>query len=45
MIGRLFCLSWKAGDHWVVYATVDAGKVLDPDALSAVHQRKTGTTY
>ncbi|CAL8463910.1 g3445 [Coccomyxa elongata] len=35
----------EAGDHWVVYATVDAGQVTDEGALSAVHHRKIGTTY
>ena len=35
----------QAGDHWVVYGTVDGGKVLDESALTAIHQRKTGTTY
>lgn len=35
----------EAGDHWLVYATVDGGKVLDEGVQSAVHYRKTGTTY
>ncbi|HEY9737865.1 MAG TPA: diflavin flavoprotein, partial [Trichocoleus sp.] len=35
----------EAGDHWVVYAVVDTGKVLDNDAKTAVHHRKTGTHY
>lgn len=35
----------EAGDHWVVYATVEAGKVTEEGALSAVHHRKIGTTY
>ena len=35
----------EAGDHWVVYATVTDGKVLQPNALTAVHHRKTGTSY
>jgi flavin reductase (DIM6/NTAB) family NADH-FMN oxidoreductase RutF len=34
-----------AGDHWIVYATVDDGKVTDESALGAVHHRKVGTTY
>ncbi|MBD2057193.1 flavin reductase [Oculatella sp. FACHB-28] len=38
--GRMEC-----GDHWVVYATVDRGKVLDPEAKTAIHHRKTGTHY
>lgn len=35
----------EAGDHWVVYATVQGGKVLQSNALSAVHHRKSGTSY
>ncbi|CAD7701125.1 unnamed protein product [Ostreobium quekettii] len=35
----------EAGDHWIVYATVDGGKVQDDKALSAVHHRKTATNY
>ncbi|MEL6460979.1 MAG: diflavin flavoprotein [Cyanobacteria bacterium J06621_15] len=34
-----------AGDHWVVYSTVDAGKVSKADALTAVHHRKVGNHY
>ena len=33
------------GDHWVVYATVSGGEVIDNDAKTAVHHRKTGTHY
>lgn len=35
----------EAGDHFVVYATIDSGKVLDEEALSSVHHRKAGTNY
>ena len=35
----------EAGDHWIVYATVDSGKVLAPDAQTAVHHRKAGNHY
>ncbi|MCG6133530.1 MAG: diflavin flavoprotein [Nostoc sp. LLA-1] len=35
----------ESGDHWLVYATVDNGKVLNKDAVTAVHQRKTGSHY
>jgi flavin reductase (DIM6/NTAB) family NADH-FMN oxidoreductase RutF len=35
----------EAGDHWIVYATVEEGEVLDEGAQSAVHFRKVGTTY
>ncbi|NMF83991.1 diflavin flavoprotein [Nodosilinea sp. P-1105] len=35
----------ECGDHWLVYATVNAGQVLDSDAKTAVHFRQTGTHY
>jgi flavorubredoxin/flavin reductase (DIM6/NTAB) family NADH-FMN oxidoreductase RutF len=34
-----------AGDHWIVYATVKDGKVVDPAAEAAVHHRKSGVAY
>ncbi|KOP25157.1 flavin oxidoreductase [Hapalosiphon sp. MRB220] len=34
----------EAGDHWLVYATVDNGQVLD-DGVTAVHHRKSGNHY
>lgn len=34
-----------AGDHYIVYGTVQAGKVVDPKAVSAVHHRKSGDSY
>ncbi|MBE7380926.1 MAG: diflavin flavoprotein [Leptolyngbya sp. SIO1E4] len=40
VVNRMEC-----GDHWVVYATVNAGQVLQPDGKTAVHQRKSGTHY
>jgi flavorubredoxin/flavin reductase (DIM6/NTAB) family NADH-FMN oxidoreductase RutF len=33
------------GDHWAVYSTVYAGRVSNPDALTAVHHRKVGNHY
>lgn len=33
------------GDHWVVYATVNAGDLLDADTLTALHHRKSGSHY
>ncbi|ESA32121.1 flavin oxidoreductase [Leptolyngbya sp. Heron Island J] len=33
------------GDHWVVYATIDSGQVLDSNIKTAVHHRKTGNHY
>ena len=35
----------ECGDHWTIYATVSAGRVSKPDALTAVHQRKVGNHY
>ena len=35
----------QAGDHHVVYSKVCGGKVLAGSALSAVHHRRTGTSY
>ena len=35
----------ECGDHWVVYATVNAGQVLQPDGKTALHHRKSGTHY
>ena len=33
------------GDHWLVYASVNSGKVLNPDAVTAVHHRQSGNHY
>jgi flavorubredoxin/flavin reductase (DIM6/NTAB) family NADH-FMN oxidoreductase RutF len=35
----------EVSDHWIVYCTVDDGKVSDPDGMTAVHHRKVGTYY
>jgi flavorubredoxin/flavin reductase (DIM6/NTAB) family NADH-FMN oxidoreductase RutF len=35
----------EAGDHWLVYATVEDGKVLNQDDVTAVHHRKSGNYY
>lgn len=35
----------ECGDHWLVYATVENGKVLKGDAVTAVHHRKSGSHY
>ncbi len=35
----------ECGDHWVVYAAVDNGKLIQPDAVTAINHRKTGTHY
>lgn len=35
----------ECSDHWLVYSTVDAGRVSNPEALTAVHHRKVGNHY
>jgi flavorubredoxin/flavin reductase (DIM6/NTAB) family NADH-FMN oxidoreductase RutF len=35
----------ECSDHWIVYSTVETGKVSKPDALTAVHHRKVGNYY
>jgi flavorubredoxin/flavin reductase (DIM6/NTAB) family NADH-FMN oxidoreductase RutF len=35
----------EQSDHWIVYSTVNAGRVSKPDALTAVHHRKLGNYY
>ena len=35
----------ECGDHWVIYAVVDNGKVLQPEGITAVHHRKSGSYY
>lgn len=35
----------EMSDHWLVYSTVQDGKVSNPDGLTAVHHRKVGTYY
>jgi len=35
----------ECGDHWVIYAVVDNGKVLQPEGVTAVHHRKSGSYY
>jgi flavin reductase (DIM6/NTAB) family NADH-FMN oxidoreductase RutF len=32
-------------DHWVVYSTIDTGRVSNADSLTAVHHRKVGNHY
>jgi flavorubredoxin/flavin reductase (DIM6/NTAB) family NADH-FMN oxidoreductase RutF len=33
------------GDHWLVYAVVETGAVIDLDNLTAIHHRKSGNHY
>jgi flavorubredoxin/flavin reductase (DIM6/NTAB) family NADH-FMN oxidoreductase RutF len=35
----------ECGDHWLVYAVVENGKVLDPAGMTAVNHRKSGSHY
>ncbi len=35
----------ECGDHWVIYAEVKYGKVLDKEGITAVHHRRSGSTY
>ena len=35
----------ELSDHWIVYATVEMGRVSKPEALTAVHHRKVGNYY
>jgi len=35
----------EAGDHWLVYATVDHGKVLNQDGVTAINHRKSANYY
>jgi flavin reductase (DIM6/NTAB) family NADH-FMN oxidoreductase RutF len=35
----------ECGDHWVLYAQVSHGGLLDAGGTPAVHQRRLGSTY
>jgi flavorubredoxin/flavin reductase (DIM6/NTAB) family NADH-FMN oxidoreductase RutF len=35
----------ECGDHWLLYAQVEQGGLLDPEAVTAVHQRRSGANY
>jgi len=35
----------ECGDHWLVYAIVENGKLLQSNGLTAVHHRKTASNY
>ena len=35
----------ECGDHWVIYAEINFGKVLDKNDITAVHHRRTGGNY
>jgi len=35
----------ECGDHWLIYATADNGKVMEAVGMTAVQHRKSGTYY
>lgn len=35
----------ECGDHWLIYATIDSGKVFNSSGVTAVHHRKSGSHY
>ena len=35
----------EAGDHWIIYAEVESGRVADQEGHTAVHHRKVGNHY
>ena len=35
----------ECGDHWLIYAVAQQGKVLDSENVTAIHHRKSGTHY
>jgi flavorubredoxin/flavin reductase (DIM6/NTAB) family NADH-FMN oxidoreductase RutF len=35
----------ECGDHWLVYAVVENGKLLQSEGVTAVHHRKSGSHY
>ena len=35
----------ECGDHWVVYAVVEKGNLLQTEGVTAVHHRKSGSNY
>ncbi|MFZ9148519.1 flavin reductase [Vulcanococcus sp.] len=35
----------ECGDHWLIYAQVQSGALLDADGTTAVHQRRSGANY
>ncbi len=35
----------ECSDHWIVYSKVTAGRVSNPDGMTAVHHRKVGNHY
>lgn len=40
VVSRMEC-----SDHWIVYSSVDIGRVSKPDSVTAIHHRKVGNHY
>jgi flavorubredoxin/flavin reductase (DIM6/NTAB) family NADH-FMN oxidoreductase RutF len=40
VVSRMEC-----SEHWLVYSSIDTGRVSKPDSLTAVHHRKVGNHY
>ncbi len=38
-------LRMECGDHWLIYAEVNNGQVLDSEGVTAIHHRRTGANY
>ncbi len=38
-------LRMECGDHWLIYAELSHGGVLDAEGTTAVHHRRTGANY
>ena len=35
----------ECGDHWLSYAEINYGQVLDKKGITAMHHRRTGANY
>jgi len=41
----IVCQRMECNDHWVIYAQVEHGELLDDQSMTAVHQRRSGANY
>ncbi|BBL86131.1 putative flavoprotein (chromatophore) [Paulinella micropora] len=41
----IVCQRMECNDHWVIYAQVEHGGLLDDQSTTAVHQRRSGANY
>ena len=41
------CVKYRmeCGDHWLIYAQIKNGKLLDSEGTTAIHHRRTGANY